>query len=475
MNMTLSNGIRLELGNHLGQGYVECTLPAGLPLDTAAFGTICNDPPGFLCPFTVNGINGETIVRYDFGNRVSLAYLSGTFSPADFSKLLHRLVDPLLDGEDWFLDYRNFCFDPQYIYLDRSTMEIFYLYFPIQEPCASDGEIKDLFAGLLERCPVPAGSQLTSRLYQCLMRRDFSLYDFRNALDLSGSPQQPSMQQVPPAQQQPMRQVPPAQQPPMQQVPPAQRPPMQQAPSAQQPNPNGWSAAPSAPGTMPGNPGASRGQNPGLSLGSSSDEDDNLEAILSGGKPPKAEKAKKKEKKSGGFRLFDNKPQPPAPVSERREFLGGAAAAPGPLPTPMPVAPPSQTSNSDTLIGGGGLPESGALLRYIGSFRNPQTGGCPPQIIDIRIHDGAFRIGRFDVSKGYQQSDFEFAPDINAVSRFHARIEERDGTYYLIHLGSAAGTYVNGQPLAANVPVPLKNGDRVSFSSKGVDYLFTAQ
>ena len=236
---------------------------------------------------------------------------------------------------------------------------------------------------------------------------------------------------------------------------------------------NGWNAAQAAPAGKP--PKAEKGKKADFDIGlSSSSEDDDLEAILSGGKQSKHEKPKKKEKKSGGFHFFDSKPKQPAQQPERREFIGGAAAAPNPSPAPVPVAA-APVDNGNTLIGDDSLPESGAFLRYVGSFRNPQTGGCPPQVIDIRIHDGSFSIGRFDVNKGYQQSDFEFAADINAVSRFHARIEERNGTYVLIHLGSPAGTYVNGQPLAANVPVPLKNGDRVSFSTKGVDYLFTAQ
>ena len=493
--MTFSSGIRLELGNYLGRGYVECTLPAGLPLDTAAFETIRNDRPPFLCPFTVSGLNGETVLRYDFGNRVSLAYLNGTFSQAEFSRLLHTLIDPLLDGEDWFLDYRYFCFDPQYIYFDRAAMEVSYLYFPVQGPCASDEDIKELFAGLLERCQVPDGGQLTSALYKCLMRRDFSLYEFRQALDTAGTAPQAAPQQPNPA---PASQIP-VQQPPVQQQIPAAKPaapqqsPMQQPQQSVQAKPtsggwnsgsasggwnsggtqNGWNAAQAAPAGKP--PKAEKGKKADFDIGlSSSSEDDDLEAILSGGKQSKHEKPKKKEKKSGGFHFFDSKPKQPAQQPERREFIGGAAAAPNPSPAPVPVAA-APVDNGNTLIGDDSLPESGAFLRYVGSFRNPQTGGCPPQVIDIRIHDGSFSIGRFDVNKGYQQSDFEFAADINAVSRFHARIEERNGNYVLIHLGSPAGTYVNGQPLAANVPVPLKNGDRVSFSTKGVDYLFTAQ
>ncbi len=489
MDMTLSNGIRLELGSYLGRGYVECTFPAGLPLDTAAFETIRGDRPPFLCPFSVSGLNGETVLKYDFGNRVSLAYLSGTFTLSEFTRLLHKLVDPLLDGEDWFLDYRYFCFDPQYIYLDRSAMDIGYLYFPVQGPCAADEDIKELFAGLLERCQVPDGGQLTAALYKCLMRRDFSLYEFRLALEQGGAPVQnpnPVPPQQPQQSQQPPQNPPPIQKKPVQQ-PSVQTPVQQPNPPAKQPASGGWNSGGAAPGGWNSAPAASlkktekpdksKKKSESLDLGLSSDSDDELEAILSGGKPAKDSPKNKEEKAPLFGKLFGNKPKQPAPAPERREFLGGAAAGAGmpsssPIPAPAPMSP---ADDGNTIIGDDNMVESGAYLRYVGNFCNPQTGSCPPPLIDIRIHDGAFSIGRFDVTKGYQQSDFEFAADINAVSRFHARIEERNGAYVLIHLGSPAGTYINGQPLAANVPVPLKNGDRVSFSAKGVDYLFTAQ
>ena len=469
MDMTLPNGIRLELGSYLGRGYAECILPSGLPLDIPAFETIRGDRPPFLCPFSVSGLNGETVLKYDFGNRVSLAYLSGTFALSEFTRLLHKLVDPLLDGEDWFLDYRYFCFDPQYIYLDRSAMDIRYLYFPVQGSCASDEDIKELFAGLLERCQIPDGSQLTAALYKCLMRRDFSLCEFRLALEQDGVPAPP--QQPPQNSQTP----PPVQKKPVQ--PPVQPPVQQPEPPVKQPAPGGWNFAPAVPPQKSEKSDKSKKKSEALDLGLSSDSDDDLEAILSGGRHAKDASRKKEEKTPLFGKLFGSKPKQVPPVPERREFLGGAAAGAGaPSQTPAPApAPMPPADDGNTVIDDGSRPESGAFLRYVGNFRNPQTGSCPPALIDIRIHDGAFSIGRFDVSKGYQQSDFEFAADINTVSRFHARIEERNGAYVLIHLGSQAGTYVNGQPLAANVPVPLKNGDRVSFSAKGVDYLFTAQ
>ena len=49
----------------------------------------------------------------------------------------------------------------------------------------------------------------------------------------------------------------------------------------------------------------------------------------------------------------------------------------------------------------------------------------------------------------------------STVSRFHVRITEEDGQYFLTDLNSTNGTKVNGRLLAANEKVVLSQGDEV--------------
>jgi hypothetical protein len=70
---------------------------------------------------------------------------------------------------------------------------------------------------------------------------------------------------------------------------------------------------------------------------------------------------------------------------------------------------------------------------------------------------GTLLIGRRDEARGVVP-DLDLGPD-TAVSRHHAQIERRDGSYYLIDLGSTNGTALNQRLLAANQPVPLRVGD----------------
>ena len=97
-----------------------------------------------------------------------------------------------------------------------------------------------------------------------------------------------------------------------------------------------------------------------------------------------------------------------------------------------------------------------------------------PREIPVGLQPGqAFTIGRFDVSVGHQQSDYEFDKQTKAVSRHHAAIErEQDGCYTLVDLDSKAGTFLNGERLTPNVPVPLTRGSRVSFGTGGADYIW---
>jgi hypothetical protein len=55
----------------------------------------------------------------------------------------------------------------------------------------------------------------------------------------------------------------------------------------------------------------------------------------------------------------------------------------------------------------------------------------------------------------------------DAVSHRHAKIElDPDGNAFLVDVGSTNGTMVNGQVIAANTPIKLKDSDRISLGGK---------
>jgi hypothetical protein len=50
----------------------------------------------------------------------------------------------------------------------------------------------------------------------------------------------------------------------------------------------------------------------------------------------------------------------------------------------------------------------------------------------------------------------------NGVSRLHAVIKQKEGSSFLVDLGSSNGTYINGVRIAPNIEHPLRHGDIVS-------------
>ena len=96
-----------------------------------------------------------------------------------------------------------------------------------------------------------------------------------------------------------------------------------------------------------------------------------------------------------------------------------------------------------------------------------------PREIPVEIEVGRpFTIGRFDVSVGRPQSDFEFDKRTRAVSRHHAAIERGPEGYTVQDLSSSAGTFVDGEKLIPNVPKPLRQGSRIAFGTGGAEYIW---
>jgi hypothetical protein len=88
---------------------------------------------------------------------------------------------------------------------------------------------------------------------------------------------------------------------------------------------------------------------------------------------------------------------------------------------------------------------------------------CPPRTFVVDGNE--VRIGRRSASRGIQpEIDLCGAPEDTAISHLHALlVRQADGSYSLVDPGSTNGTTVNDDetPVAANVPVPLADGDRI--------------
>jgi len=108
------------------------------------------------------------------------------------------------------------------------------------------------------------------------------------------------------------------------------------------------------------------------------------------------------------------------------------------------------------------------------------------KLLPVIIHlpdKGKFLIGRFDVTVGFKQCDFEFNAETKNISRRHSvfeRIKKESGeneenvsyTYTVTDLNSKAGTWVNGRKIPPDIPHPIESGNHISFGNAGANYIF---
>ena len=82
----------------------------------------------------------------------------------------------------------------------------------------------------------------------------------------------------------------------------------------------------------------------------------------------------------------------------------------------------------------------------------------------IQIRKQIFKIGKERVKVDY------CITDNNTISRVHVQITYRDSEYYITDMKSTNFTYVNGNKIAANQEVKLRNGDKLKLSDEEFEF-----
>lgn len=134
---------------------------------------------------------------------------------------------------------------------------------------------------------------------------------------------------------------------------------------------------------------------------------------------------------------------------------GSTAASSGSGDTALLNSGSEETSllgGGETSILGGGAPAVAAILV------RKKTGE------QIQIRKQLFKIGKERVNVDYCISDN------STISRIHVQITYRGGEYYIMDMKSTNYTYVNGNKLAANQEVKLRNGDKIKLSDEEFEF-----
>jgi len=433
-------------------------------IDKKALYTIQADQPPFILPFRQRTIDGQIEFVYQVGNRSKLAYLSGKRLPNEYADLWFNLLQPLLDCGDWFMTPYSFVLNSEYLYYDKNGKSINFVYIPSVKAYSDHDSLKDMVTEVANNNSV-TDVELENKVLRAIQK--FSPREF---LQMIKPYKMPSIQRLAP------------------QGTPSSEPKQNiNAQSERQPEKQSESKPPKESELdVPKPPVGAQNSPDDIVIDLPPDDKSSKEKKLKKGffgfgkegkekeKKPKQEKKDKnkekdkdknkdKSKETGGFWAKFGKKKAP-----QEEIIQGAAASPTPSEighkhNGLPDDPPLINMDDDVTIIDK-INES--KFRYIGNSDHPR-------VIEININDGGiFTIGRFDVSVGSKQSDFEFDKRTKAVSRRHAAIERNAGGYHIVDLGSAAGTFINGQKLPPNSPFKLERDFRVSFGHSGADYIW---
>ncbi len=84
-------------------------------------------------------------------------------------------------------------------------------------------------------------------------------------------------------------------------------------------------------------------------------------------------------------------------------------------------------------------------------------------------------IGRPDIDPTQNEllaANVEWLPNSRRVSRWHARISEKDGEFFLEALVSNNATYINGAPISVGAQAALRTGDKISLGMSKIVLTF---
>jgi len=140
----------------------------------------------------------------------------------------------------------------------------------------------------------------------------------------------------------------------------------------------------------------------------------------------------------------------------RYDFVAGAPAPSAPAQAPARAWTAiivADRAYYDAVVARGG-PDAGAVIF---------PPYCPPR--DVTLSGAQIRIGRHSASRGVTpEIDLAGPPEDPGVSHLHAvLLAQPDGTWVLVDPGSTNGTCLNDdpKPIGVNVPVPVRDGDRI--------------
>ena len=149
-------------------------------------------------PVTKRVMNGESVAYYNISSKIALSQILGRrkLSKHELILLLQGFLSAAEDGEQYQLPESGLVMEPDYIFMDPSSMEPSFLYLPVSVP--QEKGIKELILSLVMEGKIElTGDNFVQVLLEAVNKQPFQLDDLKQALGQdAGMPVRQGMQQA---------------------------------------------------------------------------------------------------------------------------------------------------------------------------------------------------------------------------------------------------------------------------------------
>lgn len=470
-------------------------------VDSMSLGMLTNNKIPGLATAMFTQMDATKYIKYNVSSKVSVKqFFSGAVNKKRLLGVFHGIVDALLSAEDYMIDERTIILDLDYIFADVSSCETVLVCLPIEQ-VAEVHDLGTFFKGIMfstqfdqtENCDYVA--HIINYLNSTPM---FSLNDFKSLLEKEQSSSTTATPTATPVVQKPVSM--PQAQPKVQPTTVAQQPTavktmvtptptVQQKPVVQTPPANVQMPIQTTPPVAPEKKISMFGllmhySKENAELYKKQKAAKKASSTVAPTQAPKKVAQQKQQTNPGfavpgsnggqGFAIPGQAAPAPQPISQPQPTQNNVQAKQvrSSAPTPQPAFVPRQTPlgqaanfGETTVLGGAAIGETTVLT----AAQNPNKIIAPHLIRKknnekISLNKPVFRIGKERSYVDY------FIGDNTAISRSHANVITREGTYFIVDTNSTNHTFVNGTMINSNEEVQINHGDSIRLANEDFDF-----
>ena len=150
-------------------------------LDQNALQTVQTDCPDFILPFHYKNVDGHIELIYKIGTMCKMRHVSGDLTPKKYVELWQNLLNPLLICGDWFMKPNSFVIKADYLYYDKNTGAVRYVYIPSSCGCSENDAFYEMAVEISKMMTV-SDAVLENRVLRAVIK-DFNPSKFLQMLN----------------------------------------------------------------------------------------------------------------------------------------------------------------------------------------------------------------------------------------------------------------------------------------------------